>query len=88
MGRSIALLLLLLGIVFITIGYSKQNLKCPLPEVEYRLIPKTFYEEQLSNQQLQTNDLLSDNNPFTDNLTYNKLADDLNIPYNASNIYQ
>ena len=84
MGRSIALLFLLLGIVFITIGYSKQNLKCPPPEIEYRLIPKTFYEEQLTNTQPN---IINENNPFMNNLTYDKLADELNIPYNFSNIY-
>ena len=46
--RSFALLLLLLGIVAITIGYTKMQIKCPPPRIEYRYVPRTFYEEQIA----------------------------------------
>ena len=46
--RSIALLLLFIGIVLVVIGYTKSTLKCPPPKIEYRFVPRTFYEEQLS----------------------------------------
>lgn len=47
MFRILALTLLLAGIVFITIGYTKMSFKCPPPRVEYRYIPRQIYEEQI-----------------------------------------
>lgn len=47
MFRVLALALLLAGIVFITIGYTKMSFKCPPPRVEYRYIPRQIYEEQI-----------------------------------------
>ncbi len=47
MFRTIALALLLTGIVLITIGYTKMSFKCPPPKIEYRYIPRKIYEEQL-----------------------------------------
>jgi hypothetical protein len=45
--KSIALLLLLIGIVLITIGYTKMKIKCPPPRIEYRFVPQTFLDQQL-----------------------------------------
>ncbi len=42
------LLLLLVGLIFITIGYVKSGKRCPPKRVEYRFTPKTFIEEQES----------------------------------------
>ena len=42
------LLLLLVGFVFITIGYVKTRKRCPPRRVEYRYVPRTFVEEQES----------------------------------------
>ena len=47
MFRTLALALLLIGIVFITIGYTKLSFSCPPPRIEYRYIPRKIYEEQL-----------------------------------------
>tara|TARA_Y100000589_G_scaffold279467_2_gene275455 strand:+ start:373 stop:642 length:270 start_codon:yes stop_codon:yes gene_type:complete len=46
--KSIALLILLVGIIFVVIGYTKSTNICPPPKIEYRFVPKTFYEEQLA----------------------------------------
>lgn len=46
--NSLVLLLFLLGIIFITIGYTKSSVKCPPPKIQYRFIPRSFYEEQLA----------------------------------------
>ena len=46
--RSISLFILLLGFFAIIVGYLKKYRKCPEPKIEYRYIPKTFYEEQLT----------------------------------------
>lgn len=42
------LLLLLVGFVFIVIGFVKANKNCPVPRVEYRFVPRSFVEEQES----------------------------------------
>ena len=52
MFRTLALALLLAGIVFITIGYTKMSFTCPPPKVEYRYIPRKVYEEQLYDQDI------------------------------------
>ena len=44
--KSIILLFLIVGIIFISVGYVRDNIKCPPPVVEYRYIPKTFNEQQ------------------------------------------
>jgi len=46
--NSLVLLLFLIGVILITIGYTKSNLKCPPSKIQYRFIPRSFYEEQLS----------------------------------------
>ena len=45
--QSIALALLLAGIVMITIGYTRIQLKCPPPRIEYRIVPRSVLDEQL-----------------------------------------
>jgi hypothetical protein len=52
MFRTLALGLLLMGIVFITIGYTKMSFTCPPPSIEYRYIPRRIYEEQLYDQDI------------------------------------
>lgn len=44
--KSIILLFMLIGVIFIAVGYVKTNEQCPPPVVEYRYIPKTFEDEQ------------------------------------------
>ena len=44
--KSIILLFLLVGVIFIAVGYIKTNEKCPPPVIEYRYIPKTFEDQQ------------------------------------------
>jgi hypothetical protein len=52
--RSIVLFFTFIGVILITIGYVKTNMKCPPPLVKFKYIPKTFSEEQ-SNQLPVTN---------------------------------
>ena len=44
--KSIVFLLMLVGFVFVVIGFVKTNQECPPPIVQFRYIPKTFNEEQ------------------------------------------
>ena len=40
------LLIMFLGLLFVSIGWIKSHQSCPAPIVEYRYIPRTFKEEQ------------------------------------------
>ena len=51
--RSLSLLFLIIGIIFIVIGYNERISKCPSPKIEYRYIPRNFYEEQNSQVNLK-----------------------------------
>ena len=44
--KSIILLLVIIGIIFIAVGYIKSNQSCPPPIVQYRYYPRTFEEEE------------------------------------------
>jgi hypothetical protein len=44
--RSIIIILLFIGIIFITIGITKASINCK-PQIIYRYVPRTFEEEQL-----------------------------------------
>ncbi len=51
--KSIILILFIIGAILITIGYMENYKKCPLPKIEYRYIPRSFYEEQISSVNLK-----------------------------------
>lgn len=51
--KSLILLLFIFGLVFLIVGYMENNKKCPLPKIEYRYIPRNFYEEQVSQPDLR-----------------------------------
>ena len=44
--KSLVFLLLIIGIIFIAVGYIRSNQQCPPRLIEYRYIPKTFTDEQ------------------------------------------
>lgn len=44
--RSIVLLFTFIGVICITVGYVKSNMKCPPPIIKYKYVPKTFDNEQ------------------------------------------
>ena len=63
--RSFALLLFLIGLIMVVIGYTSIQIKCPPPRIEYRFVPRSFIEEQLSNNALDAvNNMFSDTDPF------------------------
>jgi hypothetical protein len=51
--KSFILILLIVGIVLLTVGYTQNYKNCPLPKIEYRYIPRSFYEEQVSSVNLK-----------------------------------
>ena len=52
--KSFALLLLFIGIICMTVGYTKITRVCPKPKVEYKYVPQSVYAEQLASQELLT----------------------------------
>ena len=65
MFRTLALALLLAGVVFITIGYTKMTIKCP-EKIQYRYIPRKIYEEQLYDQDImgQFQSMFNNKDPY------------------------
>lgn len=51
--KSIIIILFILSLLFIVIGYMENYKKCPLPKIEYRYIPRNFYEEQTTETNLK-----------------------------------
>ena len=64
--KSIVLLLFFIGLMFIILGYQKQLNVLPNPKIEYRYIPRTFYDEQLSSGNVlkQFSSLFDNENPW------------------------
>ena len=52
--KELSLFVLILGIVFITIGYmeNKHQNKQVEKEIEYRIVPQNLYEEQIESKDL------------------------------------
>ena len=46
--KSLLLLLFFIGIVMIIVGYIRNFQKCDEPKIEYRYVPRTFFEEQIA----------------------------------------
>ena len=44
--KSLVFLLLIIGIIFVSVGYIRSNQKCPPRLIEYRYIPQTFTDQQ------------------------------------------
>lgn len=51
--KSIIIILFILSLLFIVTGYMENYKNCPLPKVEYRYIPRNFYEEQTTETNLK-----------------------------------
>ena len=41
-----------MGVIMIVTGYNEHYKNCPEPIIEYRYIPRSFYDEQVSNVNL------------------------------------
>tara|TARA_Y100000991_G_C21951411_1_gene339975 strand:- start:140 stop:412 length:273 start_codon:yes stop_codon:yes gene_type:complete len=52
--KSLSILLLIIGLLLIISGYYKKIYKCPPTKIEYRYIPRNFYEEQNSETNLKS----------------------------------
>jgi len=46
--KSIAVLLLFIGMFLVVQGYYSQVDHCPAPEVQIKYVPRSIYDEQLS----------------------------------------
>ena len=52
--KSIILILLIVGLMLMVKGYTENYKNCPLPKIEYRYIPRNFYEEQITENNLKS----------------------------------
>ena len=80
--NSLVLLLFLIGIILITIGYTKSTDNCPVPKIQYKFIPRSSYEEQFSTNNISANfkDMFSKSSPW-----YNYHQGDLDSENEANN---
>ena len=46
--NSLLLFIFITGIFMVLFGYSRSYQKCPEPQIEYRYIPRSFYDEQMA----------------------------------------
>ena len=63
--KSFILIFFIIGIIMVITGYNEHYKNCPEPLIEYRYIPRSFYDEQVSDVNLKN--LYSDmfNKPST-----------------------
>lgn len=50
--KSLSVLFLIFGLIMVISGYYKNKQMCPPTKIEYRYIPRNFYEEQNSENNL------------------------------------
>lgn len=70
--KSIILLLFIIGIIFIAVGYYKDNQQCPPPIVQFRYVPKTFSQEQDVEEPILStfSSMFKDNSAWMKNIGY------------------
>ena len=70
----------------VVVGYTRQYTQCPNPKIEYRYIPRTFYDEQLSSGTVmkQFSDMFEDENPWIRDNNIRKMDKEMNM----SNFYK
>jgi hypothetical protein len=51
--KSLVIILFIIGLLFIFVGYYNKQKNCPNPKIEYRYIPRSFYEEQITSSDLK-----------------------------------
>jgi hypothetical protein len=65
--KAIAVFLLFIGMFLVVQGYYQQTAACPAPKVEVKYIPRSLYDEQLSDEkklQVQFKSLFEDVSPW------------------------
>jgi len=48
--KAIAILLLFIGMFLVVQGYYQKTTTCPPPQVQVKYIPRSLYDEQLSDE--------------------------------------
>ena len=84
--KTIALLLLIVGVVMIIMGHNNRLNTCPPKKIEYRFIPRSFYDEQNATTNLKSlyNDMFHNNSAW---MNYPLSQVDYNLPekYDVNN---
>jgi uncharacterized alpha/beta hydrolase family protein len=70
--KTLVVVLMIIGIIFVAIGFIKTNQNCPPPIIQYRYIPKTFNEEQNTQIPILSiyGKMFSDASPWQENVGY------------------
>jgi len=82
--KSLVFLLLIIGIIFIAVGYIRSNQKCPPRQIEYRYLPKTFIDEQNNSTPVLSifGSMFSKASPWQDYIGYTSNFDNDNTTQN------
>lgn len=65
--KAISIFLLFIGMFLVVQGFYSQTSECPRPEVKVKYIPRSLYDEQLSDKQklqVQFKSLFEDVSPW------------------------
>lgn len=92
--KSLVLLLLLVGVIFVAVGYIKTHQQCPPPVVQFRYVPRTFQDEQDAPIPVMSifNKMFTDVTPwqkqvgYDDNYFHRSLSDDKFVEHNKGNL--
>ena len=70
--NTFALFLLLIGVFFIIVGYYKNYKNCPPTKVEYRYIPRSFWDEYNEDDTTLTQfyDMFNKSSPLDNDFLY------------------
>ena len=90
--RAIINIIFIIGIICITVGYMQNYTNCLPPKIEYRYVPRTFFEEQTTNVNLRKlySDMFNESStwstyPFNDRITEYNTSNYSNFVENVSN---
>ena len=86
--KSLVFLFMLIGFVFIAIGFIKTNQQCPPPIIQFRYIPKTFNEEQNSQVPLTSifGKMFNDSSPWQQSVSLSTQDEQNNNNVKPNNI--
>ena len=65
--KSIIIILLCIGVIMVVTGYNKSFHQSKEPKIEYRYVPRTFFEEQIkpTNVKQTFSSMFNSKSPFS-----------------------
>ena len=82
--NTFALFILLIGVFFIIVGYYKNYKNCPPTKIEYRYIPRSFWDEYSQDDTTlsQFYNMFNDNSPLESNIFNQEESSEYRNNYN------